>query len=310
MKKFLATILLFALAVAMSVSMMGCQSTSDPLSDPKADPSAPAEETTPSTAVTTNSVADREAMLEKMNRLREDYDYGTCRELCGDVSVVLFYMNDFESVWTAAEIDRFTEQEVKPALAFLEQEAKVYGVELRLHVRDTYSSLTYDDDVIVDIKGTGLATIDVLKQAALGVGFSRTEDMIQHFRSRYQTEEVVCFTLFNKNGTAYGINPKRGTTPQVDEHCIIFSHDLYAWGNAAAGSQASVIAHEMLHLFGAEDYYAGASRKELAQTYYENDIMLSTKYDIGENTIGKATAFYIGWLDKAPVPLYYEGWNQ
>lgn len=163
--------------------------------------------------------------------------------------------------------------------------------------------------MIVSVRDTGLATIDVLTQAARGIGFADTEEMLDSFRKEYGTDEVVCFTIFHKNGTAYAINPKRGATPFVDEHCIVFVRDLNSSGNDPAGSQASIIAHEMLHLFGAEDFYASASRKQLARALYPSDIMLGANYDVRTNTLGKATAFYIGWTDEIPDILYDEGWG-
>lgn len=245
--------------------------------------------------------------LNEINKLRVDYDLGTCRNLSGNVSVILFYMDDFESKWTADEITSFTNNEVKPGLAFLEKEAKSYGVELDLSIKQCYSSIFYDDEVILNIKETGLATVDVLSQAAHGLNFSSDEEMIADFKSQYGTE-VVCFTIFNKNGTAYAINPRRGQSMQIEEHCIIFAYDLNSNHKDPIGSQSSIVAHEMLHLFGAEDFYATANRKTLAKKYYPADIMLGANYYIITNNIGDATAFYIGWTDEVPDVLYDENW--
>ncbi len=245
--------------------------------------------------------------LVGINKLRVDYNLGTCRNLSGNVSVILFYMDGFESSWTADEITNFTNNEVKPGLAFLEKEARSYGVELNFSIKQSYSSVFYDDEVIISIKETGLATIDVLSQAAHGLNYSSDEEMIADFKSQYGTE-IVCFTIFNKNGTAYAINPHRGQAMQIQEHCIIFAYDLNSNRNDPIGSQSSIVAHEMLHLFGAEDFYATANRKTLAKKHYPADIMLGANYYIITNNIGDATAFYIGWTDKVPDVLYHENW--
>ena len=265
----------------------------------------------PSEPISSNDTTnDNETSVEELvgvNKLRVDYDLGTCRNLSGNVSVILFYMDDFESSWTSEEITNFTNNEVKPGLAFLEKEAKSYGVELNLSIKQSYSSIFYDDEVIVSIKETGLATIDVLSQAAYSLNYSSDEEMIADFKSQYGTE-VVCFTIFNKNGTAYAINPPRGETMQIEEHCIIFAYDLNSNRNDPIGSQSSIVAHEMLHLFGAEDFYATTNRKTLAKKYYPADIMLGANYYIITNNIDDATAFYIGWSDEVPDVLYDENW--
>ncbi len=266
-----------------------------------------ATESTPSTTTGTDAEEPSRDELVGVNALRVDYDLGTCRNLSGDVSVILFYMDDFESSWTDEEIIAFTEKEIKPGLSFLEKEAKKRGVELHLSIQQRYSSLFYDDDVVLSVRETGLATIDVLQQAAVCLNYRTDDEMISAFKDAYGTE-VICLTIFNKNGTAYAINPHRGATLEVVEHCIIFASDLNSTGNDPVGSQASVVAHELLHLFGAEDFYTTASRKALAKAYYSADIMLSAKYYIIANNIGDATAFYIGWTDEVPALLYDENW--
>ena len=268
------------------------------------------EHAQPSKPISSNDYVDNETSVEELvgvNKLRVDYDLGTCRNLSGNVSVILFYMDDFESGWTSDEITNFTNNEVKPGLAFVEKEAKSYGVELNLSIKQSYSSIFYDDEVILSIKETGLATIDVLSQAAYCLNYSSDEEMIADFKSQYGTE-IVCFTIFNKNGTAYAINPTRGETMQIEEHCIIFAYDLNSNRNDPIGSQSSIVAHEMLHLFGAEDFYVTTNRKTLAKKHYPADIMLGANYYIITNNIDDATAFYIGWSDEVPDVLYDENW--
>lgn len=89
-------------------------------------------------------------------------------------------------------------------------------------------------------------------------------------------------------------------------HCELILHDDLShdvWTRTF-----SVVAHELLHLFGAEDFYATATRKALAQAIYPGDLMFCAQYDIRNNNIGDATAYYIGWTDTVPDVLYDEGW--
>jgi hypothetical protein len=261
--------------------------------------SAPAESTESDTG---------EDGLSAIDRLRPDYNLGTCKSLRGEVAVVLFYVDDDESKWTREERERFTQNEVKPALAFLEQQAARYGVELKLTVKHSYYSVNYDGEVIQSFKETGYATSDVLWQMARQKIFSSTEDMLKAFRNRYITEEVICLTVFNKDGTSYGINPRRGAGVDLDEHGILFARDLHADTNGPDGSQASIVARVLLYLFGAEGYSTSESRKSIASYHYPNDLMLFAAYDVRMNTIGPATAFYIGWTDTVPSVFDLEGW--
>ena len=261
--------------------------------------SAPAESTESETG---------EGELSATDRLRPDYNLGTCKNLSGEVAVVLFFMDDFESRWTREERERFTQNEVRPALAFLEQEAQKYGVELKLTVEQAYSSIKYDGEVVRNVKESELVTSDVLWQISQRKIYSSTEDMLKAFRNRYITEEVICLAVFNKDGTSYGINPRRGAGVDLDEHGILFARDLHADTNGPDGSQASIVARVLLYLFGAEGYSTSESRKSIASYHYPNDLMLFAAYDVRMNTIGSATAFYIGWTDTVPSVFDLEGW--
>ena len=257
-----------------------------------------------------------ESILEEQNdydpdipieELRPDYDLNACRDLRGDVSVVLFYMNDSESEWTDSDVNYFTNNEVIPALEFLEEEARFHGIDLNLDIKETHCSIYYDYDVIVSVKEKNLATINVLWEAAKSLGFSSDTELIEAYKSKYGTE-VICLTLFNKNGTSYGLNPPRGDDTKVEEHCIIFAYDLDPKLGDLVGSQSTTIAHSILYLYGAENFYTTESRKYLAQIYYPDDIMLAVDYVLITNNIGDATAFYIGWTDTPPAVLYNKNW--
>lgn len=279
----------------------------EPESDP-ADPEVSSEADGLSSDSDVMETETAEDELSELDQMRDDYNFGTCKSLRGEVAVVLFYMNDFESQWTKEEMDRFTRNEVKPALAFLEQEAEKYGVELTLTVKKTYASRSYDGEVIQSTKESGYCTTDVLWQAMDRNYFSSVEDMIKSFRNRYITDEIICLTVFNKDGGSYAINPKRGSDILMEEHCVLFARDLHTDTNAADGSQAAVIASNILYLYGAESFTASETRKSMAIYHYPYDLMLSAAYDIHMNVVGRATAFYIGWTDEAPDVMYQEGW--
>lgn len=255
-----------------------------------------------------NNIIYEEAIadLDEINKLRPDYNLGTCRNLKGDVAVALFFMEDFESEWTSEEMTKFTDNEIKPGLEFLEKQAERYGVDLKLSIKCVTTSVPYNGEVITDSKKEGEGTVDALEQAANYLDYSSAKEMIQSFKAKYG-EEVVYYTIFNKSGISYAINPPRGMESDVDEHCISFT---YSDGpkEKDEGAQASVIASRMLYLYGAERYSTSPSRKGMAKWFYRNDIILNQNYYIKTNDVCEVTAFYIGWTDKVPDIMYNNGW--
>jgi len=244
--------------------------------------------------------------LDEIDRLRPDYNLGTCRNLKGKVAVALFFMADFESEWTSEEMTKFTDNEIKPGLEFLEKQAERYGVDLEFSIEVVATSVPYYSEVITDSKKEGGATVDVLEQVADYLEYSSAAEMIRSFKASYG-EEVVCYTIFNKSGISYAINPPRGSSSDVDEHCVFFT---YSDGprEKDEGAQASVIAGQLLYLYGAESYSASPSRKGMAKWFYRNDVILNQNYYIKTNDICEVTAFYIGWTDKVPDIMYNKGW--
>ena len=127
-------------------------------------------------------------------------------------------------------------------------------------------------------------------------------------QEQYGTE-IVCLTFFNKGGAGYALNPPRGEESDVTEHCVIFSRDRDSTSTDFYGFQASLIAAEILYLYGGESLDATPEREALAESRYADDVMLHSYYSVWEHDINDATAFYIGWIDEAPRALYLDGWN-
>ncbi|MBL4633476.1 MAG: hypothetical protein JKY56_06380 [Kofleriaceae bacterium] len=65
----------------------------------------------------------------------------------------------------------------------------------------------------------------------------------------------------------------------------------------------AVFAHEVLHLFGAEDLYSPIARKAIAEAGYASDIMLQTNRLLETITIDAYTSYLIGWSTIVPPQL-------
>ena len=279
MKRFIATLL----AALILLSFSGCTFTIKPENTEK-----PTE--------------------NDIDLLRPDYGFWECQELSGNVTVILLYVDDKVSSWTVAEADKYTEEEVRPALDFLEKCADDYGIVLNLEVKEQRTGIYYENDLETDTKQSGYATIDVLNTAAWALGYASDDECHTAYQRLYGNEEVVFITAFNRQGVAYGLNPRRGQEQVCTEHCIAFAFDEETAKDPLPGQQASVIARIILYLYGAESLASEPERKAIAIKYYDSDIMMRCAFNINENYIGHATAFYIGWTDKPPKCMYEENW--
>ena len=250
---------------------------------------------------------------DKQQEYRPSYDLAHCRHREGKPVVLLLFMDDNESSWTEAEVNAFKDEHVTPGLEYLETEAKKWNVELDFNVI-SYSTptcgyeLKYEGKVNKDLS-VGGSTKDIIDKAAEDICFGDNWDLYSYYQNLYPHETVIFLSFFNKDGRSYTRHAISPGQMEYAEHSVIFA-DLYGSSPQyrAPGSRASAVAHELLHLFGAEDYYASLSRESIANELYPDDILLWCYDDISRNTLGDLTAFSIGWTDEIPQVCYNGDW--
>lgn len=250
---------------------------------------------------------------EFQNELRPNYALGNCRKLEGNPVVVLLFIDDNESSWSKKEILTFTQKHILVGLDYLEANAKTWGVDLDFIV-ESYSTplsgfeLKYEGTVIKNLLING-SSKDVLDQAAVDIGFQSNWELYSYYKEKYPNDDIIFLNFLNKSGKSYARHAISTGYFEYSEHCVIFADYLgYFFHSRPNGSRASTVAHEILHLFGAEDFYSSTSREKIAEQTYPNDIMLHQYDDIESNKIGDCTAFSIGWTNTTPRVCFRAEW--
>ncbi len=255
---------------------------------------------------------------DAVDEYRKKYNIGCNRILGGIITVNCFYVDDDESRWSLNEINDFEENQVAPALKFLEAQAKKWNVNLELKIQRYHTDLTeystkYNGIVNKNLDDGG-STKDVFNQMAVNMGYESDSDMVikQQGENLYDTD--IYLMLLNKNGVSFARNITSDVVSSnygyaLAEHTIIFSRDLEnsIYGTFFEGRSAT-IAHEILHLFGAEDYYIEEKRLALANKYYYNDIMVLNTRNMSKLEVSDITAFSVGWSREIPEVCYMEDW--
>lgn len=246
--------------------------------------------------------------------LRPWYNIGYNKQLRGTPIIYAIFMDDDESSWDTASIELFLSNEVDPAIAFIENEAKKWNVSLDLSVRSFATALNqgytlkYEGIVNKNLRAAP-STKDVLIKAAEDFGYSSEEELQESVSASHGGKEIIFLCLFNKDGTCYTRNQATNGSTTLVEETVFFRFPLdYPEWLVKKGQRASVIAHEVLHLFGAEDFYITTSRENLAEQYYPNDIMLWQYSDINQNKLGDCVAYSVGWTNTVPEVCYNDEW--
>lgn len=249
----------------------------------------------------------------QVEALRPYRNLGVCRGLDEAHTFVLFFLDDLSSSWSGEEIAAFNGLYFYPAMDFLQTQGEAWGMEVN---RDsfTYSSdvnegMAYPGVVASDFQEGGAAT-DIPDKTARSLGFADGREMYRHLQDYTGTDQVAMLFFLNKPGRSYTIRDEHRDGQEELEFSVIFE----SYPGYATSATAATIAHELLHLFGAEDYYDPygifPQRKALAESQIPNDIMLVTYYNVKDNTLSQATAFTVGWTDTVPEIMEDPDWNR
>ncbi len=263
---------------------------------------------------------------------------GSAARLEGNVAIVSIFANDKKNTWdfsTAedkqARENMFSYTDI--AVKWLCEQAKNYNKELSFSYAENEQSDLYFETALDDDCMDLQKSFD--KSAPVEWEYIDKNIDSKAIKEKYGCDSVVYFIFVNQTdesgAAAYALSVYNKAFPYPYEICFI---PVNFGGTITA---PSVIAHELLHTFGAPDLYTydgydnnygtTLEYKDYCQEYAPNDIMLTTFTKIDgistkltdriDNEITEITAYYISWLDDPPpevdefglVHNQYENYN-
>lgn len=128
------------------------------------------------------------------------------------------------------------------------------------------------------------------------LGYDSWAQFVHDRKEKYNVQNIGLLIHLNYGSLSYAWRAKRETGQRIDtqyitEYAILFTHN-----RKGSIENASTYAHEMLHMFGADDLYNIIG----AENYYPNDIMNHSRFVLDSNEISPLTAYAISWSDKMP----------
>lgn len=316
MKKLLGLLLILAAVAAVVWSVQEAnpaptepsvpQTTTEATQPPTTNPPT----TEPTTQPPTETVPPTDPQVEALRPFR---NLGVCRGLDEAHTFVLFFLDDRSSNWSGEEIAAFNGLYFYPAMNFLQTQGENWGMEVNqdsfTYSSDVNEGMAYAGEVSPDFQEGGAAT-DIPDKTAKSLGFDDGWDMYRHLQEYTGTDQVAMLFFLNKPGRSYTIRDQNNDGQEELEFSVIFE----SYPGFSTSATSATIAHELLHLFGAEDYYDPygdfPQRKILAESQIPDDIMLVTYYNVKDNTLSQATAFTIGWTDEVPEIMENPDWNR
>ena len=220
---------------------------------------------------------EEEALAERLPGVYKEYweldvfqnrGMGSSSTMKGNVAVTLIFAEDAESSWSQQEMDAFL-GEVTEDAAELTVLAAQWGTELNMTISSSKCTLDYPLEPEMAYGSLG----QILHSAG-----HRSYEPADALREATGADAVPVVVAFNKEGRSYAI---WDADEAKVEACYLFG-----------GSQA--FKHELLHLFGAVDYYYHDLMAAAVKDMMEESIML----DSGNGHVDSFTAYLVGWTDK------------
>lgn len=191
-------------------------------------------------------------------------DKGACQDLTGDVLLTVVFLEDTVSSWNDEEMEKMRTN-VESGVHLILEESKRYSVDLRIDV--SYQMLQLEDEATWETNWEASA----LKR----LGFSAPNYASEKIAYEHNVKEAPILFLINKKDRSYA----RQNVLNQTEYSVMYR------------PSPSTVAHELYHLFGAEDYYYPESVRQTANEMLPQSIMNSG------TEVDALTAYLIGWTD-------------
>ena len=240
--------------------------------------------------------------------LRHTRNVGLAKTLRGSICVCTFFVS--EKNWQNDQYHKLYKQNLEIAEKWLTREAKKYGSTISFE--NVYP--LGDSSIPID-KIYGLNENDPNAYGSFLKVLESMEISGKEFRKRlrYETacENIVTNFVIDKDGRSYCFLDYQGS----GEDSFMDFTWIYktGWGKV---NPPGVIAHEMLHAFGAFDLYERENyRKEQSNAvkkYYPDEIMYTADYqNINKSYISPITAWKVGIGEKSKDLEFYvpDGWS-
>lgn len=229
---------------------------------------------------------------EKMYRV-EDYPQiqGSCfllgrgrgpsRILRGKVGIITFFLRRGNKPWPKSAIDSYY-RSLNEAERNLEREAKRYNTQLE------FANYQFEYNIPDNAN-----TRDGYKLVKDYIHSPSVEEAQNYYEKSLGCNEVPFILAFYEEGRSFAWS-------QLGEANIYESNEASAVFYGSRGVHWSTIAHELLHQFGARDYYFPERITAKAKQYFGNSIM-----GIGDYVVDDLTAYLVGWKNTISAHTYW-----
>ncbi|MBR5715562.1 MAG: hypothetical protein IKX59_03185 [Bacteroidales bacterium] len=222
-------------------------------------------------------------------------DVGSARHLSGSVCVLYLFVGTETSKWNQDEIEA-TAQKLYAAEDWIKAEALRYDKKVEFR---NYSIKRQLIDNNIPENPFQPEAVGYPKTVLRRFGYNSNRELHDILTRKTGCQQFLVLVFAHTAGRCYASAVNRNMARNGSGRTLPESCMLYQISNDTGRElQVGRIAHEMLHLFGAWDFYAvnanDKERSERAAELYPTSIMLRSYGDINQRTIDPLTAWLTG----------------
>ena len=236
--------------------------------------------------------------------LDTDQNIGSSKRFIGECMFYNIFIDDKATSWDTQSITRLYELQGE-ALRYIEEQAALFGHKLHCTATGAEDALYLNIDTDVPENADDYYWLDVF---FMGTEYDSVNGLLEALYAdspRYDNYGLI-FNI-NKQGRSYAVPCNLEYSDHADyyaERAVIYYSDDFNYEYVLS---SAVIAHEILHLFGATDLYYPFDgediRKQIIMQYFPFELMHYVPYYAGDATISAYTAFRVGWRNTLPNQL-------
>ena len=234
--------------------------------------------------------------------LKPGQNEGSAKRLTGKCLVINLFIDDAVSKWSDDDVEGALAF-VNAGTDFISAQAEAYGADLSLYVTDKRSSVYLKTSRNITTSMEDYLWIEFL---FADTTYRNLEGCVSSYFDLDEYDNWCVLLHINKTGRSYALAC----------NSTFYDYNIYSSERAVMYystdtdytyySVAGTYAHELLHLFGADDLYDNFISPDAAEAlehFYPNAIMSVVGNDMEMFGICPYTAYLIGWIDSIPEPF-------
>jgi len=218
--------------------------------------------------------------------------------LSGNIYILSCFVSDGKDSWSLNEKNDMLAK-VDQALKWISKSGDAYGKDVVFE----HGSFGLDQDIVINNIERGRATGNedntMIRRVLEKIGYGDQIQFDRWVKTNTKNREAKVLLFVKGIGNAYCIAcPYNNSGDCTFIEGAVLYEKYWSSRPLATGS----IAHELLHTFGAWDFYhnyeQSLEQESKAKKMFPNSIMLKIEYDINKSNVDELTAWLVGWNRK------------